>query len=40
MLSKIASAALAVSYATAASTQDWKARNIYQVLTDRFAKSN
>ena len=40
MLSKIALSAAAISAASAAGTAEWKGRAVYQVLTDRFAKSN
>ena len=40
MLSKIAIGAAVISSASAAGTAEWKGRAVYQVLTDRFAKSN
>jgi len=40
MLSKIVLGAATISAASAADTAQWKGRAVYQVLTDRFAKSN
>jgi alpha-amylase len=39
MFSKLALGAATISAASAAGTAEWKGRAVYQVLTDRFAKS-
>ena len=40
MLTKIVLGAATISAASAADAAQWKGRAVYQVLTDRFAKSN
>ena len=39
MLSKIVLGAATLTAASGADTSQWKGRAVYQVLTDRFAKS-
>lgn len=40
LLASLAALALIGSVALGKSTEEWKKRNIYQVLTDRFQRSN
>ena len=40
MFNKLVFSAASISAASAAGTTEWKGRAVYQVLTDRFAKSS
>mmetsp|Transcript_29143 Transcript_29143/g.43914 ORF Transcript_29143/g.43914 Transcript_29143/m.43914 type:complete len:181 (+) Transcript_29143:42-584(+) len=40
MISKLAIASAAIASVSAAGTEEWKQRSVYQLLTDRYAKSS